>query len=188
MPPPPQPRFPHMGLTANYRGSTIPVVEVTTMPSGIIEAEPEAESEGGSVRLGKLQLTIMRVLWRRGEAAVTEVHEDLEAERDLAPTTVATMLAKLEHKGVVAHRTEGRRFIYRPLVNEELVRRSMVDDLTSQLFHGDVTALVNHLLSEHSIEPRELAELRTLIRARERGLGRRAGSGAETSARREEER
>ena len=188
MPPPPQPRFPHMGLTANYRGSTIPVVEVTTMPSGIIEAEPEAESEGGSVRLGKLQLTIMRVLWRRGEAAVAEVHEDLEAERDLAPTTVATMLAKLEHKGVVAHRTEGRRFIYRPLVNEELVRRSMVDELTSQLFHGDVTALVNHLLSEHSIEPRELAELRTLIRARERGLGRRPGSGAELPARREEER
>jgi len=185
--PPPKP--PVTGLTVNYHGSTIPVVEVTTMPSGTIEAEPEAESEGGGgVRLGKLQLAIMRVLWRRGEAAVAEVHEDLEAERDLAPTTVATMLVKLEHKGVVAHRTEGRRFIYRPLVDEELVRRSMVDDLTSQLFHGDITALVNHLLSEHSIEPQELAELRTLIRARERGLGRRAGSGAETSARREEER
>ena len=162
------------------------------MPSGTIETEPEAESEGGGVRLGKLQLAIMRVLWRRGEAAVVEVHEDLEAERDLAPTTVATMLAKLEHKGVVAHRTEGRRFIYRPLVNEELVRRSMVDELTSQLFHGDVTALVNHLLAEHSIEARELAELRSLITARERGLARRPGSAGEPPARgrreREEER
>jgi BlaI family penicillinase repressor len=186
LPPPP---LPDAGLTVNYRSSTIPVVEVVMTTSGdMIEAEPEPENEGGGVRLGKLQLAIMRVLWRRGEAAVTEVHEDLEAERDLAPTTVATMLAKLEHKGVVAHRTEGRRFIYRPLVNEELVRRSMVDELTSQLFHGDVTALVNHLLSEHSIEPRELAELRTLIRAREREIGRRPGSGVETPARREEER
>src|SRR5258708_8238004 len=184
--PPPKP--PVASLTLNYRGSTIPVVEVTTMPSETIEADPEPGGEGGGVRLGKLQLAIMRVLWRRREAAVAEVHEDLEDERDLAPTTVATMLAKLEHKGVVAHRTEGRRFIYRPLVNEELVRRSMVDDLTSQLFHGDVTALVNHLLSEHAIEPRELAELRTLIRARERGLGRRAGTGAEAAAPREEER
>src|SRR5260370_6370256 len=182
-PKPPSPR-----LTLNYRGSTSPVVEVTTMPSGTIEADPEPESEGGGVRLGKLQVAIMRVLWRRGEAAVAEVHEDLEAERDLAPTTVATMLAKLEHKGVVAHRTEGRRFIYRPLVNEELVRRSMVDDLTSQLFHGDVTALVNHLLSEHSIEARELAELRALIRARQPRLGPRAGGDAEAAARREEER
>jgi BlaI family penicillinase repressor len=123
---------------------------------------------GGGVRLGKLQLAIMRVLWQRGEAAVTDVHDDLEAERGLAPTTVATMLAKMERKGVVAHHTEGRRFIYRPLVDEQQVRRSMVDELTSQLFAGDVSALVNHLLSEHSIDARELAELRTLIAAQER--------------------
>lgn len=175
-----QPSSPGMGLTQNYRSSTIPVVEVATAMdsdaskmSGASEAGPEGEAEAGGVRLGKLQLAIMRVLWRRGEAAVTEVHEDLEAERDLAPTTVATMLAKLEHKGVVAHRNEGRRFIYRPLIDEAQVRRSMVDELTSQLFHGDVTALVNHLLSEHSIEPQELAELRSLIRVRERAAGRR---------------
>src|SRR3981081_3456995 len=132
-------------------------IEPLNSPEPIADPEPTAGPEGGNVRLGKLQLAIMRVLWRRGEAAVTDVHEDLEAERGLAPTTIATMLAKLEHKGVAAHRTEGRRFIYRPLVNEEQVRRSMVDDLTSQLFHGDVTALVNHLLAEHSIEARELA-------------------------------
>jgi predicted transcriptional regulator len=147
-------------------------IEPLKSPEPIADAELAAGPEGGNVRLGKLQLAIMRALWRRGEAAVTDVHEDLEAERGLAPTTIATMLAKLEHKGVVAHRTEGRRFIYRPLVNEEQVRRSMVDDLTSQLFHGDVTALVNHLLAEHSIEARELAELRSLITARERGLAR----------------
>ncbi len=151
-------------------------------------AAPDAVAESGGVRLGKLQLAIMRVLWRRGEASVAEVHEDLEAERDLAPTTVATMLAKLERKGVVAHRTEGRRFIYLPQVDEEQVRRSMVDDLTVQLFHGDVTALVNHLLSEHSIEASELAELRSLIRARERALEGRQGRGDGTPARREEER
>lgn len=136
-----------------------------------LETDLDAEA-GGGVRLGKLQLAIMRVLWRRGEAAVTDVHEDLEAERDLAPTTVATMLVKLERKGVVAHRTEGRRFIYRPLVGEEQVRRSMVDELTSQLFQGDVSALVNHLLTEHSIEARELTELRSLIHAREQEMAR----------------
>lgn len=135
------------------------------------EAETEIELAGG-IRLGKLQLAIMRVLWRLGEASVTDVHEDLAAERGLAPTTIATMLAKLEIKGAVGHRVEGRRFIYHALVNEEQVRRSMVGDLTSQLFHGDVTALVNHLLSEHAIAGSELAELRSLITARERDLGR----------------
>ena len=154
-------------------------IEPVEAPEPSENPELAAGPEGGNVRLGKLQLAIMRVLWRRGEAAVTDVHEDLEAERGLAPTTIATMLAKLEHKGVAAHRTEGRRFIYRPLVNEEQVRRSMVDDLTSQLFHGDVTALVNHLLAEHSIAPRELAELRSLITARERGQARRRDGAGE---------
>lgn len=119
-----------------------------------------------SHHLGDLQLAIMRVLWNHGQATVAEVHETLEPERGLALTTIATMLTKMEKKGVVDHHAEGRRFIYRPLVSESQVRRSMVADLTSQLFRGDVTALVNHLLSEHEIEDRELTQLRELISAR----------------------
>ena len=119
-----------------------------------------------SHHLGDLQLAIMRILWSRGQATVAEVHEALEPERGLALTTIATMLTKMEKKGVVSHRTDGRRFIYRPLVNEPQVRRSMVSDLTTQLFRGDVTALVSHLLAEHDINPRELAELRALIASR----------------------
>lgn len=120
-----------------------------------------------SHHLGDLQLAIMRILWSRDEASVADVHEALEPERGLALTTIATMLAKMEKKGVVDHRAEGRRFIYRPTVSEGQVRRSMVSDLTSQLFRGDVFALVNHLLSEHEIDPRELDQLRGLIAAKE---------------------
>ena len=124
-----------------------------------------------SHHLGDLQLAIMRVLWSRSESTVADVHEALEPERGLALTTIATMLTKMEKKGVVDHRAEGRRFIYRPLVSEDQVRRSMVSDLTSQLFRGDVTALVNHLLSEHDIESGELTQLREMIAARERKEG-----------------
>ena len=120
-----------------------------------------------SVHLGDLQLAIMRVLWARGETTVADVHEALEPERGLALTTIATMLAKMEKKGVVDHRADGRKFIYRPLVSEDQVTRSMVADLTSQLFRGDVMALVNHLLSEHDIDRRELNQLRELISAHE---------------------
>lgn len=126
--------------------------------------EPSIEP---SHHLGDLQLAIMRVLWAQGEATVADVHETLEPERGLALTTIATMLVKMEKKGVVDHRAEGRRFIYRPRVSEGQVRRSMVADLTDQLFRGDVTALVNHLLSEHDIDSGELAQLRELISAHE---------------------
>jgi predicted transcriptional regulator len=125
-----------------------------------------------SHHLGDLQLAIMRVLWSRSEATVADVHEALEPERGLALTTIATMLTKMEKKGVVEHRAEGRRFIFRPLVSESQVRRSMVADLTSQLFRGDVTALVNHLLSEHEIDARELTQLRELISIQGKKEGR----------------
>lgn len=110
--------------------------------------------------LGDLQHAIMAVLWARGEATTAEVHEALRVERGLAFTTIATMLRKMEDKGVVAHRAEGRQFVYRPTVSEEQVRRSMVGELLERLFDGDPKALVAHLVSEHEIDAGELAALR----------------------------
>lgn len=118
------------------------------------------------VQLGELQLAIMRVLWERGEAAAAEVHRALLSERGLAPTTIATMLTKLERKGVIDHRVEGRRFIYRPLVSEERVTRSMVALLTERLFGGDPMALVSHLLGEQDLEDEELERLHELLARR----------------------
>src|ERR1043165_2376165 len=101
--------------------------------------------------LGKLQLAIMRVLWAQGEGTVTDVHRALEASHGLAPTTIATMLKKMEVKGVVEHHVDGRRFVYRPTVSEEHVTRSMVADLADRLFDGNAAALVSHLLETHEV-------------------------------------
>jgi len=81
--------------------------------------------------LTSLQLDVMRVLWARGEATATEVHADLAPGRRLAPTTVATLLRRLERRGLLAHRTEGRQFVYRPAVSEDAVRSSMVGEVIS---------------------------------------------------------
>jgi predicted transcriptional regulator len=117
--------------------------------------------------LGELQHAIMSVLWERSEATVAEVREALSRlpgrSRDRALTTVATMLAKMERKGVVAHRVEGRQFVYRPIVSEDQVARAMVADLTERLFEGDFARLVSHLLTRQEIEPSELEHLRRLI-------------------------
>lgn len=122
-----------------------------------------------SHHLGELQYAIMRILWDRGEATVAEVQDLLAAEqRGRALTTVATMLTKLEKKGVVAHRSAGRQFVYRPLVRELDVHRSMVSDLTERLFQGDVAALVSHLLTQQEIDSDELARLRSMITERSR--------------------
>ncbi len=123
---------------------------------------------GGQHNLGDLQYAIMRVLWEETEATVARVQERLaESERhERALTTIATMLTKMEKKGVVAHRSEGRIFVYRAIVQEDAVRRSMVTELTDRLFQGDYGALVSHLLDEQDIDRGELQRLRALLAAK----------------------
>lgn len=115
------------------------------------------------IELTELQISILRLLWARGEMSVLEIWEALHPDRGLAQTTVATLVTRLEKRGVVARRAESRQYLYRALVTETAVRRSMVGELTERLFEGDVTALVNHLITSQEIAPGDLARLRTLI-------------------------
>ena len=113
--------------------------------------------------LGELQYAIMRVLWKDGEASVARVWESLQRKHRRALTTIATMLTKMEKKGVVRHRAQGRLFVYAPTVTEAEVHRTMVAELTDRLFEGDAAALVAHLIEEQDIDRTELLRLQRLI-------------------------
>ena len=123
---------------------------------------------GRGLRLGDLQLRIMRIVWQRGEATVAEVMEGL-GRSQLAYSTVATMLRKMEARGLVRHRVEGRTFIYTALVAEEQVSRKMTDHLLERLFQGSLAGMVSHLLSTREVSEAELAELERMIAERKRG-------------------
>ena len=112
------------------------------------------------VALSELQIAVMRVLWQRGESSVTDVAATLADERGLKYTTVATLLTRLEKRGVVQPRREGRQLIYRALVSEPQVRRSMVADLIDSLFGGNAQELVAHLVNESEIAPGDLERVR----------------------------
>jgi len=120
--------------------------------------------------LTDLQLELMRVLWDLGEVTVADVQRVLEKTRPIAQSTVATLLRRLEARGAVTHRTEGRVFIYSPVIREDDVQRSVLGKLKERLFTGDVPALIHRLLSEHEITAAELREVKAMIVAREREL------------------
>jgi predicted transcriptional regulator len=120
--------------------------------------------------LTELQLAVMRVLWLRGEATVLEVQEALQPKRPLAQTTVATLLSRLEKRGVVAYRMDGRQYVYRPLITEDEVRSSALAEVKDLLFEGDVATLVSQLLTAEEVGPADLAKVRMMIEAREREL------------------
>ena len=122
--------------------------------------------------LTDLQLAIMRILWDRAEATVLEVQTRLRPERDLAQTTIATLLSRLEKRRVVEHRLDGRQFVYRPLITEQDVRGSMVSELTELLFDGSSAALMSHLLRSREMNPGDLDRVKRMIAEAENGSRR----------------
>lgn len=119
-------------------------------------------------QLASLQLAIMRILWKKEAATVADVRDELAGEgRELAYTTVATMLAKMERKGQVGHRAGAKAFVYHPILRQENVSRSMVADLADRLFGGDVPLMVSHLLDGCELSSDEIVRLKALIRKKE---------------------
>jgi predicted transcriptional regulator len=118
--------------------------------------------------LTDLQIALLRVLWERGQATVAEICEALKPDRALAQTTVATLLSRLERRGIVSHETRARQFVYRAGVTESEVQRSMVRELTERLFDGDVAALMSHLLTAGEMSPGDAARIKALLEAHPR--------------------
>lgn len=116
------------------------------------------------VQLSEVQLAVMAALWREGEASTAKVVEDVGRRRKLAYTTVATMLSRLEKRGLVSSRQEGRERIYRPLVSEDEVQTAMVSGLVSRLFRGDPAALVSHLVKRDEIDADDLERVREMLK------------------------
>lgn len=114
-------------------------------------------------QLTELQVAIMRLLWERGQATVAEICDALKAERGLALTTVATLLSRLEKRGIVTHETRARQFIYRAAVTESEVRTSMIGELAERLFDGDVAEVMSHLLTGRDVSPGDLARMKQLL-------------------------
>jgi BlaI family transcriptional regulator, penicillinase repressor len=122
-------------------------------------------------QLTELQIAVLRLLWERGEASVAEIWESLYADRKLAQTTVATIVSRLQRRGILTRRARDRQFVYKTLLTEADVQHSMVSELTERLFAGDVPALVSHLLSSRDMSPGDLARVRQMIESTEPSKG-----------------
>lgn len=114
--------------------------------------------------LSDLQFQVMQVLWQRGEASASEVQADLrDSGRELALTTVSTLLSRLARRQLATTRREGRQVFHSAAVTERDVRRGMVSGLMGTLFAGDPKALVTHLVNERELAPGDLETLRRLL-------------------------
>jgi predicted transcriptional regulator len=122
-----------------------------------------ADPDETQVALSDLQMDVMRTLWDGDERTVGEVTQALHGRRALAHTTISTLLTRLQKRGLVSSRRDGRQLIYKAEVDERQVRRSMVSGLLGSLFGGDAQALVAHLVREDEISAEDLATVRRIL-------------------------
>jgi len=92
-----------------------------------------------------LELECLKVLWTLGEGNVKDVRQALTGSRNLAYTTVMTVLDRLARKGGVARRKVGRSFVYVPVLSRGVLRRLAVQDLVDRYFDGSEAALLDLL-------------------------------------------
>jgi len=105
----------------------------------------------------------MKILWRRGESAVTDLVAALPDGEPLAYNSVLTTIRILEQKGYVEHRQEGRAFVYRPSVAEDEASRSEVKHVLNRFFGNSRERLLLSMLGDEEITPAELERLKAAI-------------------------
>jgi BlaI family penicillinase repressor len=123
------------------------------------------------------ELEILRVLWDRQSATLGQVCEALRSERDVATTTVATMLGVMLDKGLVARKKEARGYRWSATVSRDAAAKGMVGKLVDTVFDGSASRLVAHLVEGGKLSSDELAELRDLINS---GDGKSSRKGAKS--------
>ena len=109
------------------------------------------------------ELEILQVLWAEGPCALSSVCEQLRMQRDVATTTVATMLRVMQDKGLVKRKGAGRGALWSAAVTHKSAARGMVRKLVDGVFEGSADRLVAHLVEGGQLTKSQLSELREMI-------------------------
>ena len=113
--------------------------------------------------LTKAELQIMQVLWRKENAFVNEILQDLEEPRP-AYNTVSTVLRVLQNKGFVAYRSFGKNYQYYPLVSKESYTNRFMNRVVDNFFSGSVKAMVSFFTKKEKKSVQEIDELIEMLK------------------------
>ncbi len=113
--------------------------------------------------LAKSELEVARIVWDLGRATVRQVAEAMPQGRGLDFKTVQTYLRRLQAKGYVRTRREGRSNVYTSCVRHGTVMREVVDDFVNRLFDGRALPLVQHLIEDRGLSDAEIDQLQATL-------------------------
>jgi len=113
--------------------------------------------------LSEAQREIMKIVWERGEISALEVRKILSEKRDLAKNTVRTLLDRMEEKGWLKHREDGRTYLYSAAQPREASIGQKVLEVVEHVCGGSPEELVTALLDYRGLTPQELKRIRAML-------------------------
>ena len=124
-------------------------------------------SRGSHKPLTATELEMMNVIWRIGPCSVTQVLEQLSPTRELAYTSVSTIVRILEQKGYVSSEKAGRGHLYSAVIAKEDYQAISLRHLVDNVFEGTPTLMVKRLLDSNALTEEELSQIKSLLRKKE---------------------
>jgi predicted transcriptional regulator len=121
-------------------------------------------SKSARKALTPAELEMMNVIWRIGPCTIAQVVEELRPRRELAYTSVSTVVRIMEQKGYVKSVKEGRGHRYEAAVSKAAYQATSLQSLLSNVFDGEPSLLVQRLLDSKAITSAELEQIRALLR------------------------
>ena len=113
--------------------------------------------------LSQSQREIMEIVWERGEVSAIDVREILSEKRDLAKNTVRTLLERMEGKGWLKHREDGRTFVYSAAQPREASIGQKVLEVVEHVCGGSPEELMTALLDYRGLTAQELKRIRAML-------------------------
>jgi BlaI family penicillinase repressor len=115
-------------------------------------------------RISDTEWEIMRIIWGRHPLAASEVVEKLAAnDPSWHPKTVRTLLARLVRKKALEYKTNGRAYVYSPLVSEEECIATASESFLDRVFGGSLQPMLTHFVEQRKLTKADLDELKKLL-------------------------
>lgn len=114
-------------------------------------------------RMGRTQMKIMQVLWKKKRATAQEITNELNKQETVAHSTVQTFLRILMENDAVAHDIEGRTFVYYPLLKKNAVMLDAVKDFVENIFTGSPEGAISYIIKTMDVPDDELERIKRLI-------------------------
>lgn len=121
-----------------------------------------------NIAVTELELSILQQIWEQGnKSTVNSILESWPETKRPGYTTILKTLQKMEQKGIVGHRSAGKKYVYFPKLSKEKVTRKRLNTIINRVFSGNKISFAEYFVNSSRFSPDELEELKKLIFAKE---------------------